>query len=496
MKKEQFYELLGELNEDYVKDAENPPVKQKKPHWATYALPAAACLGLVIIAGIFLINHFPASPSKDPSADKNKMALAYAAYPDYPQYPDDSLSSEERQKAYDKWRKARLAAMEQPQLYKKGFHTFFQNTSQTFLSDTKTGNKVYSPLSLYMALGLLAEITGGNTRQQILDVLVQTDITSLRADSKAMWQANYTDDGLAKCILANSLWLNENENFAKNTINTIAENYYSSVYSGDPASANYNKLLQDWLNEQTDGLLSDYSSNIEMNPLTKVLIASTVNFSGKWNIGFSENNTEQSVFHSLTGELLCDFMHAEYPTTYFWGEKFTSVSLGLQRNGEMRLILPDEGFTPADLLTDEELLQYLLFSENHIKNKYVTVRFSVPKFDVSSSIDLIDGLKELGITDAFDFNKANFSPLFSGSDIATENGVSETKVNKAEQDARVMIDEEGCKATALTILAMTAGGMPPADTADFILDRPFLFEIVSETGLPLFVGIVNDPTQN
>ena len=29
---------------------------------------------------------------------------------------------------------------------------------------------------------------------------------------------------------------------------------------------------------------------------------------------------------------------------------------------------------------------------------------------------------------------------------------------------------------------------------DFILDRPFLFAITSQDGLPLFVGVVNQPT--
>ena len=49
-----------------------------------------------------------------------------------------------------------------------------------------------------------------------------------------------------------------------------------------------------------------------------------------------------------------------------------------------------------------------------------------------------------------------------------------------------------CKASSLTIM-MYCGAVMPEDEVDFILDRPFLFEIVSETGLPLFVGVVNAP---
>ena len=57
-----------------------------------------------------------------------------------------------------------------------------------------------------------------------------------------------------------------------------------------------------------------------------------------------------------------------------------------------------------------------------------------------------------------------------------------------------MIDEEGCKAASLTVM-MYEGAVAPEDHAEFILDRPFIFEIMSDTGLPLFVGIVNNPIQ-
>lgn len=34
----------------------------------------------------------------------------------------------------------------------------------------------------------------------------------------------------------------------------------------------------------------------------------------------------------------------------------------------------------------------------------------------------------------------------------------------------------------------------PNDYVNFVLDRPFVFEIMSETGIPIFVGIVNNPS--
>lgn len=55
------------------------------------------------------------------------------------------------------------------------------------------------------------------------------------------------------------------------------------------------------------------------------------------------------------------------------------------------------------------------------------------------------------------------------------------------------IDEEGCTAAAFTGMAPSADALPDKE-ADFVLDRPFLFCVTGDSGLPLFVGIVNDPT--
>ena len=116
------------------------------------------------------------------------------------------------------------------------------------------------------------------------------------------------------------------------------------------------------------------------------------------------------------------------------------------------------------------------------KQKHLTVNLSVPKFDVQSQIDLTEGLQNLGVTDVFNPAKSDFST------ITDENVV----VTGATHGARVMIDEEGCTAAAFTLM-LCGSGMPPEEEVDFVCNRPFLFVITSETGLPLFIGIVNNP---
>ena len=116
----------------------------------------------------------------------------------------------------------------------------------------------------------------------------------------------------------------------------------------------------------------------------------------------------------------------------------------------------------------------------------LTVALSVPKFDISQRFDLTEGMRKLGITDAFDVSVSDFEPL-------TDTG-AEISIGSAVQAARVTIDEDGCKAAAFTLISYDGAlDFEELDRIELVFDKPFIFEIMSETGLPLFVGIVNNP---
>ena len=66
-------------------------------------------------------------------------------------------------------------------------------------------------------------------------------------------------------------------------------------------------------------------------------------------------------------------------------------------------------------------------------------------------------------------------------------------LSRAEHAARVAIDEEGVTAAAYTVMMEAGAAEPPDEEIDFTLDRPFVFAITSQDGLPLFIGVVNTP---
>ena len=93
--------------------------------------------------------------------------------------------------------------------------------------------------------------------------------------------------------LANSIWLNDSVEYKQDTINRLAQKYYSSVFSGVMGSEDYNDALRGWLNEQTDGLLADQTEGLSMDASTVISLASTINFRAKWNSEFSESQTTE-----------------------------------------------------------------------------------------------------------------------------------------------------------------------------------------------------------
>ena len=299
-----------------------------------------------------------------------------------------------------------------------------------------------------------------------------------------MWLANYCNDGSVTSILANSIWLNEDINIKQQPLDVLAENYYASSYRGDVSSPKMTKALQTWLNQQTSGLLGNYVKKVELDPLTVMALYSTVYFRAKWDNQFDKSKNDTKIFHAANGDIQTEFMNdTDTYGVFYAGEDFGAIFLNFEVGGKMWFILPDEDKTIDDVLSSGEYIKMMSDPGEWKNSKTLKIHYSVPKFDVSSQIGLSEGLKNLGVTDVFDIEKADFSPI-------TDSAVF---VGEANHTARVVIDEEGCTAAAFTGVLYGSALIPPEDEMNFILDRPFIFAVTSDTQQPLFIGTVNNP---
>ena len=489
MNREELYDGITDIREDLIDKTEKHIRQKRRRRRKTWMAVTAAALTLAILAGTFF-RPLPMAPG-----GRNGYAVAEAAYPQMAPYPDetsyynkmtDDFDDKAFSQDYDAWVTDRRERLALANACDADLEPFFTESARQFLSASDGENRVYSPLNVYLALGMLAELTDGDSRQQILDVLGEENLKSLRAQASALWNASYYDDNATVSILASSLWLNENVSFVPSTMDTLAKTYYASSYQGEMGSQDFNKALADWLNQQTGGLLKEQASGIQLTPETVLALATTICFQAKWRNSFPESETAPDIFHGNKADTTCDFLHASRVQEYYWGEHFSAIPLPMENEGNMYILLPDEGMSADELLNDPQAMAFLLSGGQWDNQKSLTVNISLPKFDVVSDLNLVSGLQNLGILDVFDPDLSDFSPM-----TRDQKGIY---VSQARHAARVQIDEEGCTAAAYTVIAMSGGGsMPAQEEIDFVADRPFLFVITGPEGLPLFAGIVNQP---
>ncbi len=516
MKPEQISDAVGQIDDDIVAAAAESRKRKgsRKPFVRWIALAASLCL---VATGVLAGQAFWGRRERVEDREENqeqemeqladedqqemeetaghsyeKAAIVQAVYPQMPDYPNvtsymdentGALDEQAYSAAYDAWRDFKQTQSDQPEGYADGMEDFFANTIAEFLTGEDGTNQVYSPLNVYMALSMLAEVTEGDSRQQILELLGAEDISTLQTKTAALWEANYSDDGRVTSILGNSIWLNQDVTFHQSVLDTLAEYHYASAYQGVMGSGELNQMLQDWLNAQTGGLLKEQASKIELDSGTIMALASSIYFKARWSDSFAEAFTREEVFHSPKGDMTCDFMHQSSSRQYYDRDGFTAVEQSLTGSGGMWLILPDEEVSVNEVLAGTELYSFLFAEEAEKGGECLQVNLSVPKFDVASSVDLAEGLGKLGVLDVFDSQKADFSPLTD----------AELYVSQVTHAARVKIDEEGCEASAFTVITMESTAVMPEKKVDFVLDRPFIFVITGSDGLPLFAGVVNQP---
>ena len=467
---EKVAKALGYVDEKYVTAAANRK-KKKAKYWIG---AIAAVLALV------LLFHIPSMPMVI-----SAKAVSIASGSRQTQRPDlDDYKDRDAWRAdLNKWEAEQKFLSSTTRNAVDALAPFFITGSEQFLSTQSSENVLWSPINAYIGLAMVTELTAGESRQQILDLFGAADIDMLRQQVNAVWESTYYDNGHEISTLANSLWLEEGLNYQQDTMDSLAYHYYASVYQGDLGSQKINNAIAAWINNNTGGFLKNATKNINLSPETILALYSTIYFQAKWQDEFSSKNNTKDVFHAPNEDKIATFMNKKLAQMYYyWDDKFGAVALSLKNGSRMWFILPDEGYTTTDVLADGQYMQMVL-QQDWENEKWMKVNLSIPKFDVNSTMDLKDGFQKMGVTDVFTEGVANFNGITGDVPIF---------LTAANQSVRVQIDEEGVKAAAYIEIPGATSPAPPEEIIDFILDRPFIFAITTDS-IPLFMGTVNNP---
>jgi serpin B len=201
-------------------------------------------------------------------------------------------------------------------------------------------------------------------------------------------------------------------------------------------------------------------------------------FKGRWTAPFSKENTGKEPFYKENGKKADVDMMKKGTTSlaYRAGNGFRAVSLPYgNETFSMVVLLPDEGKTVADVIAALGALEWTDFL--HSMDWSTRVNLWLPKFKTKTKVSLNDILSDMGMARAFT-SDADFKAL-------SDNALRLTSV---QQDAIIIVDEEGTEAAAVSVGTVGTTSVPPPPV-DFHVDRPFLYLITeSGTGAILFAG--------
>lgn len=365
-----------------------------------------------------------------------------------------------------------------------GVNTFAMNMYRMLPEDS---NCFFSPYSIVSALSMLDVGAGGKTKEELEKTLGISNLEAWNYQMQSYVSRQWSDETFV--TTANSIWMDNQRKWA----NSIEDEFLYPVknyYGGDIYEANFganpddvvegvNKWVSDNTNDMIPSILSELPSDVVM------MLINAVYFEGKWSKEFDEKDTMESVFHGTNGDKDVDMMHT-YDETYAYIDDGSIKGVSLPYRGEnvvMKVFIPSN--TDGNIGTlvgnlDNEQLMTLINSFDEAEYKKLNV-LQLPKFEDELSIEGMDDLlQNMGIKSAY--SDADLSKI--SEDMA---------VSSVNHRAKIIVDECGTKAAAVTDIMVKATAMPVEEIYNFIVDQPFFYVIEDmNTNMILFMGRVNN----
>lgn len=343
-------------------------------------------------------------------------------------------------------------------------------------------NVLMSPLSVTLALGMTAMGAEGNTAAEFQRVFGM-DQETLGGYCMALMK-DYGDlGGSSETNLVNSLWCDPDLALNDAFVNTCEKKFDAELFHADLQSPDTVEEVNGWVKEATRGMIPQVVDEFDDSAVLALINA--VYFKNQFLHPFITPVWEWFIdFHNADGTVSSPqgMSNGERDEVYLSHENGQGVVLPYD-DGKLGLLLmlPNEGVSLTDYLStwDGQTVDGLLDGQTER-----LVALSVPKFKAEWDGELRDMLVALGLEDAFDPGKADFTAMGS-----CENGP--LYIGQVIHKTAFEVNEKGTEAAAVTVVEVPCGGIPemPDDLIVLRFDRPFVYGIVDlETGAPLFLG--------
>jgi serpin B len=351
---------------------------------------------------------------------------------------------------------------------------------------TEPGNVFFSPASISTALAMTYAGARGDTAKQMAKTMHFDLEGKALNDGYAALLARLSSsgEGVPQLAIANRVWSQKGMPIEADFLSITKGSYGAGLELMDfvGASEPSRVAINAWVASKTNDKIKDLLIPGVLTSDTRMVLTNAIWFKGQWATAFDKKQTTNDAFSTGAASKSVPTMHAtlharygvvdgvevlELPYKSKDSDRALSMVLVLPKAGEMGKL--DKGMklgTWADSLYSREVV------------------VSLPKFKITQSIGLGSTLSKMGMPDAFDVSKADFSGITKKEKL---------HIDKVIHKAFVDVNEEGTEAAAAT--AVVIGTESATIPATFKADRPFAFYIRDQkTGTILFLGRITDPT--
>lgn len=358
-------------------------------------------------------------------------------------------------------------SVEIPPVNERDFNLRFLKTVN---SVAKYENYLISPYSVEIALNMLKEGADGNTLKEIEDLVGNRKINDITSE---------------KVRVANAMFIrNDFQDFISNAyIDTLKNSFNSEVLFDEFKTP---KVINDWVKVHTNGMIEKIIDNFD----GEVGLANAVAIDVKWINEFECNKTRSEEWRVGSNKTNVEMMHNTYTynAKYFKNATEEGVIIPYDNNLEFIGILPKGDLKIyIDNLTKEGLDNIINKSSGVSESKELVLalpRFSY-KYDLKAFKEV---LESMGIKDAFEYDKANFSKMSESVQLFVSKSIHKTNIE---------LNEVGTKAAAVTYFELSRNAMPmQKETIEITFNRPFLYIIRNNKNNEMvFVGTVYEPNE-
>jgi len=348
----------------------------------------------------------------------------------------------------------------------------------------KCENIMVSPVSVVTALAMTANGAKEETLSQMLSVIGgNQELEELNRNLRA-WTSGLAGREETGVKIANSIWFKDEEDrilVEESFLKKNAAYFGAGIYKA-PFDQSTLKDINQWVSGHTDGRIDQILDEIPKEAV--MYLINTVAFEEQWQEIYTDSQIWQDTFTNADmEEKTVDFLHAK-ESIYLEDDSAFGFVKPYEDGYRFVALLPKEGVTLEEYvlsLTGEHFLA--LLSE---AKEGVSVHTSMPKFEAEYEVELKDILTAMGMENAFDEERADFSGLGTSKD-------GNIYINRVLHKTYICVDGLGTRAGAATTVEMISETAMLEEEEYFVtLNRPFVYAIVEEeTNIPLFIGVVN-----